>query len=121
MESKNVEITKAGSAAVVEFKLSSISNGEVITGILQHVRSYVHKTKPVRVVFDFGQVRFFSSQLLGLLLEIRAQLAEYGGEVVISSVEPPLYRVFRITNLDKVFRFSRDKESALRLNAEPGR
>ena len=35
------------------------------------------------------------------------------GQVVISAIEPQLHRVFRITNLDKVFRFFPDKESAV--------
>ena len=65
------------------------------------------------MIFDFGSVKFFSSQVLGLLLDIRAKLETYNGEVVISAINPQLHRVFKITNLDKVFRFFPDKESAI--------
>jgi len=61
------------------------------------------------VVVDFECVKFFSSTVLGLLLDIRAKLKAYNGEVVISSINPQLYRVFKITHLDKIFKFSRTR------------
>jgi anti-anti-sigma regulatory factor len=39
--------------------------------------------------------------------------------VVISGINPNLTRVFRITNLDKVFKFYPDVESALKALAQP--
>ena len=66
------------------------------------------------MVIDFENVKFFSSAVLGLLLDIRAKLKTYEGEVVISGINPQLYRVFKITNLDKIFRFFPDKQSAIR-------
>jgi anti-anti-sigma regulatory factor len=51
--------------------------------------------------------------VLGLLLDMRAKLKMHDGEVVVSAINPELYRVFKITNLDKVFRFFPDKKSAV--------
>jgi anti-anti-sigma factor len=108
-----LEIISQNDAAVVSFKATSISNYEGINSAADMIRKYVDKNKPVIMVFDFEQVKFFSSQVLGLLLEIRAKLHEFGGEVVISAIEPRLHRVFTITNLDRIFRFFPDKQSAL--------
>jgi anti-anti-sigma factor len=58
-------------------------------------------------------VKFFSSQVLGLLLAMRTRLSSYGGQVIISAINPQLHRVFKITNLDQVFRFFPDAESAI--------
>jgi anti-anti-sigma factor len=58
-------------------------------------------------------VRFFSSQVLGLLLDMRSRTQPFEGEVVISAINPQLHRIFRITNLDKIFRFFPDKISAV--------
>jgi hypothetical protein len=41
--------------------------------------------------------------VLGLLLDIRAKLKTYDAEVVVSSINPQLYRVFKITHLDRIF------------------
>jgi anti-sigma B factor antagonist len=65
------------------------------------------------VVVDFEGVKFFSSAVLGLLLDIRAKLKTYDGEVVISAINPQLYRVFKITHLDRIFKFFPDKENAV--------
>jgi anti-sigma B factor antagonist len=109
-----LEITPQDNIAVVSFKATSISNYEGIDAAAIRIREYVDKHRPTMVVFDFEQVKFFSSQVLGLLLEIRAKLNELGGEVVISAINPQLHRVFTITNLDKIFRFFPDKQSALK-------
>ena len=70
------------------------------------------------IVFDFECVKFFSSQVLGLLLDIRSKLMTLGGELVISAIDPQLFRVFKITNLDKIFKFYPDKDSAVKAFSE---
>jgi len=109
----SVEITSEGDVVVAAFKATSISNGEKIAAVSKQIKEFIEENNPNRIVLDFGGVKFFSSQVLGLLLDIRARLKMYDGEVVISAINPQLYRVFKITNLDKVFRFFPDKESAV--------
>jgi anti-sigma B factor antagonist len=109
-----LEIVSQNETAVVSFKATSISNYEGINSAAERIREYVDKNKPAMMVFDFEQVKFFSSQVLGLLLEIRAKLHELGGKVVISAIDPRLHRVFAITNLDRIFKFFPDKQSALK-------
>jgi anti-sigma B factor antagonist len=113
-EKVNVEISSEGNAAVVVFKSASISNTEQITAVSRQIKGFIDKNNPQKVIFDFGEVKFFSSLVLGLLLDIRAKLQPYSGEVVLSKINPQLHRVFRITNLDKVFRFFPDKQSAIK-------
>ena len=112
-EKVSVEITGQGSVAVVAFKATSISNTEGITAASVQIKQFIEENHPKGIVFDFEQVKFFSSQVLGVLLDIRAKLKIYDGRVVISGINPQLHRVFKITNLDKIFRFFPDKESAV--------
>lgn len=113
-EQVSVEITGEGSAAVVAFMATSISDVEGIAAASKLIKEYIRENHPMTIVFDFERVKFFSSQVLGLLLDIRANLVTYDGEVVISAIDPQLHRVFRITNLDKVFRFFPDSKSAVK-------
>ena len=113
-EKVTVEISSTGNAAVVAFKAASISNTEEILAASRQIREFIEKNHPGRVVFDFKAVKLFSSELLGLLLDIRTKLQSAKGEVVISAVNPRLYKVFEITNLDKVFKFFPDKKSAVK-------
>lgn len=108
------EITSQDDMAVVTFKTTSISDVEAIAAVSHQIKEFVNKNHPSRLIFDFEGVRFFSSQVLGLLLDIRAKLQSYNGEVVISAINPQLHRVFKITNLDKIFRFFPDRDSAIK-------
>jgi len=109
-----VEITSEGSAAVVAFKSASISGVEEIAVASKQIKKFIDENHPDKLIFDFEGVKFFSSQVLGLLLDIRVMLKTCNGEVVISAINPQLHRVFKITNLDKIFRFFRDKENAIK-------
>ena len=112
-EKKGVEITTRAGTGVVSFQAASISDVEEINAIYSKIADFVEKNKPERLIFDFKQVKFFSSQVLGMLLNMRNKLMLNNGEVLISSINPQLHRVFRITNLDKIFRFFPDVESAV--------
>lgn len=112
-EEVGMETTMEADVAVVAFKSPSITDVEAIGAATEKIRSFVDEKHPGRVVFDFEQVRFFSSEVLGLLLDIRARLEPYNGKVVLSAINPQLHRVFRITNLDTVFGFYPDKNSAV--------
>jgi len=115
MEEKiGVEIKMEQGVTVVIFEATSITNPEEIAVVSRQIEEFIEENHPEKVVVDFGQVRFFSSQVLGELLKIRAKLEPYGGEVVISAIEPKLHRVFAITNLDKIFRFFPNKDDAVK-------
>lgn len=107
------EITTQGDVSVVSFAKSSISNTEDIVATSEQLSKFIEQNRPRRMVFDFDGVKFFSSHVLGLLLMVRSKLEKYEGEVAISSINPQLHRVFKITNLDRVFKFFPDKERAL--------
>ncbi|MHC4395943.1 MAG: STAS domain-containing protein [Planctomycetota bacterium] len=109
----NVKITSEGDVAVAAFEAVSISNVEGVAVASVQINKFVEEKHPTKIVFDFEGVKFFSSQVLGVLLDVHSKLKAYGGEVVISAINPQLHRVFKITNLDKVFRFFPDKKSAV--------
>jgi len=71
------------------------------------VYDFVYDNKLTKVIIDFSEVRFFSSQGSRDAAEYPHETSALKGEVIISAINPRLYRVFRITNLDKIFRFSR--------------
>ena len=109
-----MEITSQDNVAIVRFKAASISDMEVVAAASSQIKDFIDQNHPDELIFDFEGVRFFSSQVLGLLLDIRAKLQPHNGKVAISAINPQLHRVFRITNLDKTFDFFPDKESAVK-------
>jgi anti-sigma B factor antagonist len=112
-----LKIRGTGDVAIASFTGSCISDVEEITNALTQMKDYIEENQPGRVVFDFSGVKFFSSQVLGLLLETRACLTSKPGQVAISALSPQLQRVFQITNLDGVFTFYDDTNAALNQSA----
>lgn len=112
-EEEIIEIEYKDSCAVVVFKTASLSSTIQIAELSDTLRDFVQQQKPARMIFDFKAVKFFSSQVLGVLLDMRKRLKECDGQIVISSIDPQLYRVFRITNLDRIFEFFPDINAAI--------
>ena len=111
----DMEITTEANAAVVAFKSASMSDVDRIAAAASKIRDFAESKRPHTLIFDFEAVKFFSSQVLGLLLDVRKKLAESGGQVMISGINPQLHRVFKITNLDKVFQFFPNRQEAIRM------
>jgi len=114
-----LDISREGNVAVASFRGPCISDVEEITSASAQLRLYIQTDPPRRIVFDFHGVKFFSSQVLGLLLEARAHLRPHDGEVAITSLSPQLQRVFKITNLDRIFRLYPDLATAIQPAAWP--
>jgi anti-anti-sigma factor len=114
METKaGLEIASEGGVAVASFRGACISDVAEITSASAKLKQYIQTNQPRRMVFDFHGVKFFSSQVLGLLLEARAHLRPHHGDVAVISLSPQLQRVFKITNLDSLFRFYPDRTAAV--------
>ncbi len=109
----NIQIEERQGVVVVTFHAISISNSEQIASVSQQIKKTVEQETPAKLIFDFAEVKFFSSQVLGLLVEMKNLLEPKDGRVIVSSINPQLYRVFKITNLDKLFEFYPDKDSAV--------
>ena len=118
MKKQPVKIETIKNVSIVVFEATSIPNPDQISDAAEDIREFVAKKQPSAIVFDFSCVKFFSSQVLGLLLDTRTRMKSYDGRVVISGINPQLHRVFSITNLDRIFDFFDDKQSAVNaLNA----
>ena len=116
-----MEIETRDGVMVVRFNTASIDAAEGFEKIARDLRQLVGEHKPAKLVVDFGRVVFFSSHMLGLLVDIWRRLKDCGGFLVISGINPNLNRVFRITNLDKVFTFYPDIDSAMKALAPPAK
>ena len=98
---------------ILRLDVVSISAIAEVEHISQLFRRAVQTHQPRFLVVDFSAVRFFSSQMLGLLVDVWRRLRDSGGAIIISGINPQLTRVFRITNLDKLFSFYETTQEAI--------
>lgn len=108
-----LKVTQQGSVTLVAFGEASILDMFTIQKIGRELYDLLESQGHKRVVLDFGDVRFLSSQALGVLLTLRKKADKAAAQVAVSGVKPELERVFRITNLDKMFQFFKTSAEAV--------
>lgn len=114
MENKSMlNIQNDGVVVIVSFTSPTISSFSGIDEMATQLRDYVSQNKPTKMVVDFEGVKFFSSQVLGLLVDLWQRLKKIDGKLLITAIDPQLNRVFKITNLDRIFEFYPDRTAAV--------
>ena len=112
-EDRIIKIVEEDNAVVVSFLVPSVSGVNDIDDAAEILRGYVENNKPKALVVDFADVKFFSSQVLGMLVDIWRRMREYDAGILICGITPQLNRVFKITNLDRIFEFYENKTAAM--------
>ena len=108
-----LDIKEENGVFVVSFKQASIGGIGEVEKIAETLRELIKDQDVCNMVVDFSTVSFFSSQMLGLLVDIWRRIKDKGGALLISGINPQLTRVFRITHLDKLFDFHETTEAAV--------
>lgn len=108
-----LQIERKDGIALVTFAQPVALDSRRIEAMEQEFNQLLASTDSQQIILDFSSVQMIGSQALGVLLNVRRQLDETGGTLFISGVDPKLYRVFRVTQLDGLFEFFPDNESAV--------
>jgi anti-anti-sigma factor len=98
---------------VVTFSDASILDTQQVQQIGQQLFDLVDKQARRKIVLDFEKVRFLSSSALGILITLRKKADAIKAKVVFCNLRDELRKVFKITNLEKMFEFYESEEKAL--------
>ncbi len=112
-EPKSLILSQEGDITVASFRDASILDAVTIQRIGRELYALVEADGRRRIVLDFADVRFLSSQALGVLLTLRRKADQAKAEVFLAGIRDELVRVFKMTNLDKLFQFYDDRGAAL--------
>jgi anti-anti-sigma factor len=98
---------------VVSFQNISVLDSANIEALGRNLLDLVEKQDTRKLVLEFTAVRFMSSQALGVLLQLKRAMDPLKGQVIIAGIRPELHKVFKITNLHKLFVFHDTLDKAL--------
>jgi anti-anti-sigma factor len=98
---------------VVSFQNVAVLDSANIETLGRNLLDLVEKQDHRKLILEFSAVRFMSSQALGVLLQLKKALDPLGGRVLIAGIRPELHKVFKITNLHKLFTFYDTLDKAL--------
>ncbi|HVT80806.1 MAG TPA: STAS domain-containing protein [Phycisphaerae bacterium] len=106
-------ITPYKDVTVVSFQNISVLDSANIESLGRNLLDLIEKQDTRKLVLEFTAVRFMSSQALGVLLQLKKAMDPVQGKIVIVGIRPELHKVFKITNLHKMFIFHADLDKAL--------
>jgi anti-anti-sigma factor len=106
-------ITPYKDVTVVSFQNVSVLDSVNIEALGRSLMELIEKQDTRKLVLEFTAVRFMSSQALGILLQLKKAMDPGHGRIIIAGIRPELHKVFKITNLHKMFTFHDDLDKAL--------
>ena len=98
---------------VVSFQNISVLDSANIEALGRNLLDLIVKQDNRKLVLEFTAVKFMSSQALGVLLQLKKAMDPVKGKIVIVGIRPELHKVFKITNLHKLFTFHDNLDRAL--------
>ena len=106
-------ITPYKDVTVVSFQNISVLDSANIEALGRSLLDLIEKQDVRKLVLEFTAVRFMSSQALGVLLQLKKAMDPVHGKIIIVGIRPELHKVFKITNLHKMFMFHDQLDKAL--------
>jgi len=107
-------VQNIGGVVAVDISYASLLDEETIQSIQEPLLELIDQQAQRKIVLDFSKVRLLSSRMLGVLITVRKHAAAIDGEVVLAGLRPDLHKVFKISRLDKLFRFYDTTDDAMK-------
>ncbi|MDD2718022.1 MAG: STAS domain-containing protein [Candidatus Wallbacteria bacterium] len=79
----------------------------------QAVEEILHQKMKKNIIMNFRDLTYINSSGIGLLVKILREVNGAGGELRLCSLQPAILEVFKITNLNQVFKIFSTEEEAL--------
>ena len=101
---------------VVEFKTASLMNPSELERIATDLYRLVDDEDRRYVLLDFGQVKYLSSQAIGIVLTLHKKLTKLKKtSFVLCGVGPSLMQLLKITRLDKVLKITETQREGVKV------
>jgi len=108
----NISVEYAGNATIMSFTDEKILEEKDIIALQESIMSVIEQAERINLILDFGNVRFLSSAVLGLLIRISRRIYERDSQLRLCNINPKIYEIFKITRLTKTFDIYNDIETA---------
>jgi len=109
-----IRTSREGVVVRVSFTERKIIDEVVIHQIGQEILKLVDSEAAPKVVLDFAGVEHLSSAALGVLISVHNRVKGRSGQLRLCAIAKPIFEVFRITKLDKLFQVHDTSEQAVK-------
>ena len=102
-EHKRLEVKDVDGATVVSFVDRKILDETNIQEIGKELFDLVDEEGSRNLVLNFENVEYLSSAALGKLITLNKKVKTVDGQLKLCAIKPPIFEVFVITKLNKLF------------------
>ncbi len=112
---KRIEVEMVGDVAVVRFKEKRILDHDTIVITGQQLHALCDDQGQKNVVVNFTGVEYMSSNFLSPegLGGLKSRISKSSGKLVLCHVDPCIFEVFEITQVNKLYTFEKTQPLAL--------
>jgi anti-anti-sigma factor len=114
MSTEMFQLISEGTVNIIELALpESLDSAEF--GELNDSLSRLFSSADIkRWIVDLAQVSYMGSSALGLMVNVRQQIRQRGGHVVLCSLSPRLLNIFHTCCLERLFTIVKTRDEARR-------
>lgn len=105
-------ISQIQGVTIVNFRYASIVDSIAVETIARELYEIIDLQARRKLLLDFAGVKFLSSTMVGVLLELHRKSKAIDAQIVICGLRSKLKEVFRVTKLHKLLDFAENEEEA---------
>lgn len=107
-----METSKEGDRLVIKVKESRL-DARLAVKFKESIQALIQGGNH-QVLLDLGDLQFMDSSGLGAIVSCLKTASGQNGDLQLCSVNAPVFSVFKLTRLDRIFVIHADKEAALK-------
>lgn len=109
-------VQKIEKYTVIEFRTNSLMNPSELESIATDLYKLVDEEDRRYIVLDFENVKYLSSQAIGIVLTLHKKLSQLKkSSFVLCGVGPTLMQLLKITRLDRVLQLKPSQQEAVKV------
>ena len=85
-----ISIEYVDKATIISFTDEKILEEQDIKELRDSIMSIVGQAERIKLILDFGNVRFLSSAVLGLLIRLSKRIYEHEGQLKLCNINPKM-------------------------------
>ena len=99
---------------VIELRLPQQLDFKEFDKLIESLEHIINSKPAAKWIVDLSHVEYSGSAVLGLLVNLRQQIKEGGGALVLCNTSPRLSEILRACSLDRLFKTVATRDAALK-------
>jgi anti-sigma B factor antagonist len=113
MSTNLYRLSKAGTVNVVDLTLPNTLDIDEFDRLNEGILELIRSEPEGQWVLDLSQVAYLGSAALGLLVNLRQQIKQSGGRLVLCGLSPQLLHIFKTCCMERLFRITKTRKDAV--------